>query len=400
MTQTFKGLKITSAFRSGILLRFLLLTFMFVFPGLRIEANTNNLELQIDTDAHINSPDSIRQLQGNILQQEFHYFLRHRALTMNDSIVSMPPFIKKVVGIYKWFDRTFNTHDTLYVGSSGYKGKVEAMGDSWIDAYYFHPHDMLSIRMLSDFYSSVGLKAQYSILSLGYSVNVKHMSLSKSTHRKTDLALNTARVSLEFHLWQNNGRTRIRKFGGYRDGALIDELFEGLKFKSISFGGYYYFNYKKFSRSAAYDASNVQKRSQGTWIAGLSGTFYDARFDFTKLPIKLQEYYIYPFDTYRLYYNSINLVGGYSFNWVLSNHLTFNITAAPGIGMSITFSDSIDGRRVFPSYYLKGQGALTYTYKRLFATISARGDANLLQTERVGFMTGFLDGKVSVGMRF
>ncbi len=366
----------------------------------RMEVNLDSLGLRLATDAHIIRPDSIIRLQGNIFQQELAYFLQHRTLTMNDSIVTIPPFIRKCINIYQWFDRTFNSHDTTYVGPTGYKGKVEAMGDSWIDAYYFHPRDVLSIRMLSNFYSSVGLKVQYSILSLGYSVNVRNLNLGTSSHKKTDLALKTARVSLHLHYWENNGATVIRKFGGFQDGALINEIFDGLKFKALTFGGYYYFNFERFSLPAAYDASRVQRRSQGTWIAGFTGTFYDAKFDFSRLPGNLQEYYPYPFTDYRLHYNSINLMGGYSYNWVITPNLLFNVTAVPGLGLSVTFGDSHEGRSSHLSYYLKGMGALTYTRKRIFATISINGDANLFQSRNVGFMSGLLDGKVSIGMRF
>ena len=101
--------------------------------------------------------------------------------------------------------------------------------------------------------------------------------------------------------------------------------------------GYYAFNRKKFSYTAAFDGKTLQRKSTGSWIVGakyMQGGFTVNPKDNIILSVSQG---IGKYSTYQF-----SLGGGYSFNWVLFHrdpetsrdlarlsNLTINLTAMP-----------------------------------------------------------------------
>ncbi len=356
-------------------------------------------EIILPEQSAIEEDDSLTLREA--LQDSWETFRDTRQISFKDSLVKYPKFIKFCLNIYKWFDKNLNTYDPEYVGPTGKNGKVRLVSDNWVDFNSFRFKNISTLGLGSNLYCNLGIQANYSVLSVGYSVDLNSAFTGKKSHRKkTRFGISMARAYLEAYYWRNTGSTNITHFGNMSMGQLRDLKFEGLNSKSFGFSGFYIFNFRKFSYAAAYNLSNYQLKSAGSWIAGVTGTFYDCTLDFTQLPPSIGSQTHFPFDSYRADYNALSITGGYSFNWVLGKHWLFNTTTLPGLGLAISFSDSTHGRRGDLSMSLRQLNSLTYTHRQFFVTALSNFDINLLVTHTIAFSSGQETFQVSTGVRF
>ena len=318
-----------------------------------------------------------------------------------DERVRYPRFIDFCMRVYRWADKTFNSHDPNYVKGDGRNWKAMIVSDNWTDAYTFRPHKLSPIYMLSQPYANLGLTLKYMAVSLSYSVDVgTFFSGNKPQHNKWDFGFSCALFNIELHYWKNDGGTYIRRFAEYNHGQVIKKYFEGLTLTGYQAMGYYFFNNKKFSWGAAQSNSNNQLRSAGSAVLGFDVSSYTVDFDFTKLPTELLNIYDYPFDQYRFHYQSYRLIGGYSYNWVINKHLVANISAIPGMGISVSdYSSTYGATRMF-SIGGKGAAALSYYNKRFFVGVNAALHLNGFINKRMGFASVIQNYQAAIGLKF
>lgn len=364
----------------------------------------DDLGLSIDLDAtsSCQDPDSTKILKK--LDLDWISLAKSRRLDINDTTVRYPKFIDFCVRVYRWAEKTFNTYDPEYVAGTGKHGKVRLVSDNWTDSYMFRSEQSDPLIMVSNLYANIGVQANYSILSASYSVDMNSVLTDRvSKHRKLGFSFSCAKIYGEAYYWKNNGSTVIRQFGDTSDkkGRKLKHVpFDGLDFKAFGALAFYIFNSRKFSYAAAYNLSNYQLKSAGSWLLGMTGTFYDCNFDFTKLPEEVKKVTEIPYDTYALDYNSINIMGGYSYNWVINKHFLFNTTTLPAIGMSFSFSDSTAGRRDLFSMAIQQMMSLTYINRQFFIAATSSFHGNYFLTKSVGFMSGIENFQISTGVRF
>lgn len=335
-------------------------------------------------------------------ENNWFYLLRNRRLDVADPTVRWPnKFVAWFVDVYNWFNRNFNYHDPQYVASEKRHWKVMLTSDNWVDAYSFTPKEIPNIRMMGDIYANLGAYIKYYGVSLGYSIDMNAIFSGKpSNHRKFDFGVSCARFNIEAHLWRNAGGTFVRSFGNYNGGRFIKMPFEGLTFNALNLNAYYMFNSAKFSWGATYNYAGNQRISAGTPILGFDISSYIVDFDFTILPQALKDFYPYPLDYYKFHYQSYNIIGGYAYNWVLSKHLTANITMIPGLGISSSVSDSSHGRDILLSASVKGLASLLYTNKRFFIGIKAMVNGNAFLSGNVDFYSAIQNYQASLGVKF
>lgn len=354
-------------------------------------------------EPRISLTDSISETRNHTYaENNWWYLFRKRRLEITDPYVVWPnKFVAWCIGVYNWFNRTFNYHDPAYVAREKRLWKVMLISDNWVDAYSFSPREIPHIRMMGDMYANLGAYVKYYAVSVGYSVDMNTVFGGKATkHTKFDFGIGAARFNIEAHLWRNSGGTYVRTFGDYNNGRLIKKEFDGLTFSALNVHAYYIFNSDKFSWGATYSYGGNQLLSAGTPLLGFDISSYIVDFDFTKLPQELKDYYIYPYDYYRFHYQSYNIIGGYSFNWVMNKHFTGNITVIPGIGISSSVSDSSHGRDILLSASGKGMASLLYTNKRLFIGAKATLNGNALFAGGVDFYSVIQNYQLSIGLKF
>lgn len=346
-------------------------------------------------------PDSITPITGTYADNYWLFRIKNRTLDFDDPTVRYPGFIAFIIKAYQWFDRTFDTYDHTYVKGDGRLGRIYISSDNWVDAYSFKPNGTPPIRMLSSMYANLGIRARYSILSIGYSVDMNSiLSRRASQHRKWDFSLTTATFNVEVHTWINDGKTNVRQFGTYNDGNLIKEPFDGLTFRATQVMGYYIWNHKRFSIGSALNFTNKQRISQGSALLGLEYSNYKVDFDFTKLSKRLQDYYEYPIDFYRFHYQSYRIIGGYSYNWVANRHIVCNITALPAVGVTESDFDSSYGGHTLVALGGKAMAAISYSNKRFFAGLSAALTGNTFLTRDIHFYSVIQNYQIAIGLKF
>lgn len=357
-----------------------------------------DLGIGIDATANLTPPDSIKI--ENEIKRDWITLIRHGKYNVKDTTVSYPRFIGFCVNAYLWADKFLNSYDPEWVKGTGKRGKVRIVSDNWSDVYDFRFADN-PLLMTSSLYCNLGVQANYSILSLSYSFDLNSFYYgTKTKHRKFDFTINTSRFFANAYLWENEGKNTIHRVGNEYGKNFRDISFDGLRFRAFGVMGFYIFNNMKFSYGAAYNLSRYQLKSAGSWLAGLSGTFYNAKFDFSGLPPKVTDVLQFPFSNYSLNYNALNVIGGYSYNWVCNKHLLFNTTTMPGIGISFSFSDSTIGRKDLFSASLRQMMSLTYSNHQFFMTGSGTFHGNVLPHRELAFITGIVNFQVSTGVRF
>lgn len=381
-----------------ILIISIICVFLFKGKASAIDLQTGGIELGLDGRAQVQAPDTLTIPE--FIQHNWFELLKNHRLDLKDVNVRYPKFLQFCVNVYRWFDTTFNTYDPDWVTGTGKSGKVRIFSDNWSDIYDFRFADR-PLVMTSNLYYNIGIQANYSILSASYSVDLNTLiSKKKSHHKKMSFNITTARLFAEAYYWQNTGGHLIRRLSEIRLDRHDDVAFDGLNFRAAGVMGFWVFDSKRFSFAAPYELSTRQVKSAGSFLAGASGTFYKAKFDFSSLPDHVDQVLQFPFKSYRLNYNAVNLLGGYSYNWVCNKHFLLNSTTLPGIGVSFSFSDSTTGRRDVFSASLRQMLSLTYTNKDFFATANGTFHGNMLPTGDLAFLVGIINFQVSTGIRF
>lgn len=93
--------------------------------------------------------------------------------------------------------------------------------------------------------------------------------------------------------------------------------------KVLNLAGYYTFNHRRFSFPAAFTQSYIQRRSAGSWLAGIS---------YQGGSIKTNDNLIERnpnAPTVRLYVGHFGIGGGYGYNWVLSKKWLLHFSMLP-----------------------------------------------------------------------
>lgn len=322
-------------------------------------------------------------------------------LSLSDTTVRYPRFIKFCVDVYNWGDRTFNSYDTTYVVGTGRRWKARLTSDNWVDSYALNLGKRMPIWILSDIYCNAGGYLQYMAVSMGYTFDLSNLIGNQpANHKKLEFGFNCARFNIEMHFWQNTGGSYIRKFGKYNEGHIFKKYFPGVYMKDFDVTGCFFFNNRKYSQGAAYNFSKIQKKSAGSWLIGFSYTNLDARLNFYQLPHILEPYLTVEKEDYRLHYNSYTVLTGYGFNWVLNPHLLLNFTVMPEIGITSCFDDSYEASKTLLALNFRGRTSLTYNLKDFFVCLVGKIDGTWYNSGATSIFSSVENLSLSTGIRF
>ena len=138
--------------------------------------------------------------------------------------------------------------------------------------------------MNSDPSTSFGAYLTYLAVSVGYDINVSEIFGGvKHARSRYRFGFDCALFGAEIYTETNNVGTEITRFGPYRD---LDLNFNGVHIKSWGIDAYYFFNNKHYSQAAAFNFSKLQRKSQGSFYAGISIYSQNYDFDFSGLEQK------------------------------------------------------------------------------------------------------------------
>lgn len=339
--------------------------------------------------------------QFNDNNRNWWHLLWKGRLSLNDTTVQYPRFIKFCVDLYNWGDRTFNSYDTTYVVGTGRRWKTRICLDAWTDSYNMNLGGNMPMTLISSPYSTAAIYLQYMAVGINYGVDLNNLMFNKPVnHKKMEFGFNCARFNLDLSFNQHIGGSYIRTFGNYNRGHLMREYLPGLQMTTFNADLYYYFNNRKYANGAAYYFSKFQKKSAGSAILGISYAYEDLHLDLAELPDNLKPYMVIEEKNFRFHYHAYNILFGYGFNWVISQRLLFNVSVMPSLGWMHCYEDSSAGTADLLSMNFKGRMSLTYNKGDFFTCLIARIDGHYYNSRRLSVFSAIENASLSVGVRF
>ena len=166
--------------------------------------------------------------------------------------------------------------------------------------------------------TTFSLAAIYRGIGVGFAVNPAKW---KGIYKDYEFNLNyySNRLSLDLSYQRSESLAGDIK-GDRGEQHLLDE---DLKMKVLNMVGYYAFNHRRFSFPAAFTQSYIQRRSAGSWLAGIS--YQGGSIETTD---KLKERNPNAPDV-RIYLGHIGIGGGYGYNWVLGEKWLLHFSMLP-----------------------------------------------------------------------
>lgn len=329
------------------------------------------------------------------------HLLKKRQLSLQDTTVEYPKFLKFCVDVYNWADKFFNGYDPEYVVGTGHRWKARLVTDNWSDSYSMHFRGKkLNMRMLSDLNSNLGAYLHYMAVSVGYSIDMKTIFGGKKTdHSRFDSNFNCALFNFDLTYTKTDG-TYIRHLTGYNSNHFFKSEFPGVRMSNLSASLYYFFNHKRYSQGAAYNFSKIQKKSSGSFIVGFNYSNLDLSMDFTTIEEILKPHLILDQDYLKLHYHSYCLIAGYGYNWVFHPKWLFNISVLPSIGFNHCYEDTTDGSGNQFALNIHGRTSLTYNHRSMFVSLIGKISGNWYTSRRLSLFNAIEFFSANVGIRF
>lgn len=172
----------------------------------------------------------------------------------------------------------------------------------------------------------VGLWVGYRGYGVGYTVNVGGDKGSNLTIGATGGSYG---VNVRIHSFENSNPNFNLESSlipeEYKDEWYTVHLASPIKVRTVIADGYYLFNGKRFSYTAAYDQSALQKVSAGSLMAG--AMYYYGRVDYASRTNGDLIYLMHGLGRVKMWQGSIGV--GYAYNWVPMKGMLVNAMVMP-----------------------------------------------------------------------
>ena len=257
---------------------------------------------------------------------------------------------------------------------------------------------------VNGFYSEADLKtshkttmsigASYRGISAAVAINPAKM---KGLYKDYEFNLNyySSRLSLDFSYQRSE--TLAGDFTGDR-GDLRLESGEAL-LKVLNIAGYYTFNHRRFSYPAAFTQSYIQRRSAGSWLAGIS---YQGGSIKTTDDLKARNPNA---PDVRIYIGHVGIGGGYGYNWVPSKKWLLHLSILPTVVVYNRNNMTVNGKRKEAQHMrlnmlFNERAAVVYNFSpRYFASLTAVVNNSVFKDDNVTVNQNKWRARASFGMR-
>lgn len=257
----------------------------------------------------------------------------------------------KVEGKVKELD----SFDTLYIEPMHYDWTAMLQNSNFFQIIHIGVNDKVYGRQSISFYPRSAIKIGpyigWKFIFLGYAFDVTR---PKDTGKMSEFSFSvyTNKIGGDIVYIKNSGGHKIRDVKGFNNidrRAYRGNEFEGLTTHTTSINAYYIFNNRKFSYPAAFNQTNQQKRSAGTFLLGLRYEHQKLNFDFAQLPSALIANSIM---SQRLMLSSLDyqnycINAGYAYNWVFAPNFVFSASLTPSIGYKHLKGEKVTSELVF-----------------------------------------------------
>ena len=326
--------------------------------------------------------------------------MKHGKVNFNDTTMGYPRFLLFCWKTYKWGDRAFNSYDPEYVEGTGKNWKLILKSDNWVDSYIGKPFDDVKMVVNSNLVSNIGLSLSFMAVSLGYSISISNLIHGGKVSNKFDFSFTCARFTADLYYWENRNKMNVT----YIDESLGDERHKlrqsGITRKAMGLTAYYFFNNRRYAQAAAYCFSKYQKRSAGSFLAGISLQHFDDKFDADQLPEEAREYIPTQEAAPRILYNDYCVLFGYGYNWVLVRKWLLNVTLTPYIGYRYNMAPHTGENVSALSLNLRARMGLVYNHKQFFVGLHGFADHHRYKSKSSHLFNSTIDFAALVGIRF
>ena len=163
---------------------------------------------------------------------------------------------------------------------------------------------------------------------------------------------------------------------------------------------YYIFNHRHYAQAAAYCFSKYQRRSAGSFIAGIRLLHRDMSLNMQELPDFAREQIVKNNNLPRFLYNDYCVMVGYGYNWVLGPRWLLNFTLAPYTGYRKVLATTHEDQASDWSVNLRARMGLVYNHKQFFMGLQSYADIHRYKSQHHHFIGSIIDCTVMAGIRF
>lgn len=237
-----------------------------------------------------------------------------------------------------WLRRTirgFSYIDENYVEPQHYNWSVMVLGRYTWDSYRLRTTgaDRQSVSFSPHNVFKVGPYFGWRWVFLGYTVDLKNISLNSSGWQGIDASIYSAQIGADVYYHHRRDDYMLREVNlgkGLNERLLEDVPFDGISVGETGFSLYYIFNHQRFSYPAAFAQSTCQKISCGSWMAGIGYMSNSLEFDHEAFQELVDERYGSQTVTLdsalmfnKIQYYNLHASVGYAYNWVFARNCLF-----------------------------------------------------------------------------
>ena len=263
-------------------------------------------------------------------------------------------------------DRYYKTsYDTNYVvrpeGRLTLKMRWNQSGD---DFHVKGDKDGISSKadLSTNFKTTVSIAASYRGISTAFAFNPAKMKGAYNDY-EFNLVYYSSRLSLDASYHRATTLS-----GDIERGNVIEHLEAGnVKMKMANLAGYYVFNHRRFSYPAVFTQSYIQRRSAGSWLAGIGyqGGSIETTDEFKERMPNAPDV--------NIHIGLLGFGGGYGYNWVLGKRWLLHFSMLPTFVIYNYNHMTVNGERrnanhFSPSMIFNERAAIVYNFSpRYFA---------------------------------
>lgn len=318
-------------------------------------------------------------------------------------------FLKRII-------RGFDRLDTLYIEPQHYNLTIMMQGTYTLDQYTIVSQQGQEVTLSPDPKIKVGPYIGWRWFFAGYTFDLKNLGFNNNGQkRELDLSIYSSQIGVDLFYRRTGSDYKLRSVNlgdGVDTQKLEDIPFDGVSAGISGVNIYYIFNHGRFSYPAAFSQSTLQKRSCGSWIAGVGYTRNSLDLDHEKLQRTIDTHLgkdVVQVDTSlyfkHIQYTDYTISGGYAWNQVLPHHWLLAASGQLGVAYKKSTGD-IEGNAQagfnFENINLDAVGrfGVVYNNMRWYAGMSAIIHTNNYHKPRFRTNNTFGNVNLYVGYNF
>ncbi len=260
---------------------------------------------------------------------------------------------ENIFGEVKQVVRGFSRIDTNYIEPQHYEFTVMAQITNTYDIYTIGNKEGHHVTFSPDIRTKVGPYIGWRWFFLGYTFDLKSLGFGSNDGRKKteiDFSIYSSQIGADIYYRRTGSDYKIRDIN-MGDGVDVRRLngmdFDGINVSITGFNLYYIFNSKRFSYPAAFAQSTCQKRSQGSWMAGIGWMKNSIDFDHQKLNTMIKENTVssVQLDSGLMFNNlkhtDFHVSAGYGYNWVFAPNWLFASSLSLALAYKTSSGDAV-----------------------------------------------------------